>query len=244
MIVYGYWRSSAAYRLRIALAWKGLAAEPREVDLRTGAQHDPAFLALNPQGRVPFLIDGELSLGQSLAIIEYLEEKHPEAPRLLPASPAARAHVRAATQIIGCDIHPLGNLAVLRRLTSQFGADQAATDAWSAHWIAHGFIALEALAAARGPYLLGRRGDAGGRLPRATDVQRAPLRGGPRPLPASRRGRRCIGRAPRIRGRAPGPAARRGLTPPRRPTDQLASTSTSNEPGTAFGRSSPATFAP
>ena len=155
MIVYGYWRSSAAYRLRIALAWKGLAAEPREVDLRTGAQHDPAFLALNPQGRVPFLIDGELNLGQSLAIIEYLEEKHPEAPRLLPASPAARAHVRAATQIIGCDIHPLGNLAVLRRLTSQFGADQAATDAWSAHWIAQGFIALETLAAAQGPYLLG-----------------------------------------------------------------------------------------
>ena len=155
MILYGYWRSSAAYRLRIALAWKGLHVETREINLRHGAQRDPAFLAVNPQGRVPFLLDREVGLGQSLAIIEYLEESRPDAPRLLPADLAARARVRAAAQIIACDIHPLGNLAVLRRLTSQFGADQAATDAWSAHWIAQGFTALEALAAPHGPYLLG-----------------------------------------------------------------------------------------
>ncbi len=154
MILYGYWRSTSSYRVRIALALKGLAYEAREVDLRHDAQSDPAYLRINPQGRVPLLIDGDVTIGQSLAIIEYLDEVYP-APALLPANPSARARVRQAAQIIACDIQPHGNLAVLRRLTSQFGADQAGTDAWAAHWIALGFAALEAMATATGPYLFG-----------------------------------------------------------------------------------------
>ena len=144
MILHGYWRSGAAYRTRIALALKGLEFDQQGVDLRTGAQRSEAFFALNPQGMVPALeVDGVV-LTQSPAILEWLEETHPD-PALLPADPIGRAHVRAMAALIGCDIHPLNNLRVGKALRETFGADQAAVDAWAARWIEPGFRALEAL---------------------------------------------------------------------------------------------------
>jgi maleylacetoacetate isomerase len=152
MILHGYWRSSAAYRVRIALNWKGIEAVSQEVDLRNGAHHGPDYLALNPQGLVPCLVDGPLVLTQSLAIIEYLEEIHPNPP-LLPASPADRARVRAAALAIACDIHPLNNPRIMNYLRGEMGRPQDAIDAWIKHWIAEGFGPLEAMAGA--PYLCG-----------------------------------------------------------------------------------------
>lgn len=153
--LYGYWRSSAAYRVRIALAWKRLSYDQVPVDLAARANESPGFTLLNPQGRVPYLIDGEAGLSQSLSIIEWLDETYPDPP-LLPAEPLARARVRSAAQIIACDIHPLGNVGVLRELTRRFGADQAAMDGWAAHWIEIGFRTLEEIAASSpGPYLFG-----------------------------------------------------------------------------------------
>jgi maleylpyruvate isomerase len=144
MILHGYWRSGAAYRVRIALALKGLAYETQGHDLRTGAQKAADFVALNPQGMVPALqIDGAV-LTQSPAILEWLEETHPQPP-LLPSEPLSRARVRAMTALIACDIHPLNNLRVGKSLREDFGADQAAVDAWAARWIVPGFTALEAL---------------------------------------------------------------------------------------------------
>lgn len=149
MILHGYWRSGAAYRTRIALELKGLAYEQAGHDLRTGAQKDAAYIALNPQGLVPALeVDGAV-LTQSPAILEWLEEAHP-APPLLPADAVDRAHVRAMAALIGCDIHPLNNLRVGKALRESFGADQAAVDAWAARWIVPGFDALEALVARHG----------------------------------------------------------------------------------------------
>ena len=144
MKLYGYFRSSAAYRVRIALNLKGIAWEPALVDLRApaSAQHTAQFRALNPQGLVPVLIDGERTLTQSLAIIEYLEETHPE-PALLPRREAERAQVRALALAIACDIHPLNNLRVLNYLRSPLGHDDGAVNAWYAHWIGLGFDALE-----------------------------------------------------------------------------------------------------
>lgn len=153
--LHGYWRSSAAYRVRIALALKGLSYEPLPVDLRSGAQGEAEFRTLNPQGRVPVLVEGETVLTQSVAILEYLEELHPEPP-LLPRTPLDRARVRAMVQIIACDIHPMGNLSVLRYLKDHLDARDNAVEAWARHWIAAGFVALEAAATAGGPYLLGR----------------------------------------------------------------------------------------
>lgn len=151
-VLHGYWRSSAAYRVRIALALKGLAYEYRAINLIGGEQGGEDYRALNPQGLVPLLIDGGHRIAQSLAIIEYLEEAYPAAP-LLPAEPAARAHVRALALGIACDIHPLGNLRVLRYLKTELAHDQAEIDAWARHWIAEGFASLEA--AACGPCLTG-----------------------------------------------------------------------------------------
>ena len=153
--LYGYWRSSAAYRVRIGLNLKGLEYAQEPVDLPTGAQKSPGFTLLNPQGRVPYLIDGSTGLAQSLAILEWLDETYPS-PRFLPAEPTLRARVRAAAQIIACDIHPLGNLIVLRYLKDAFGADQPATNRWAAHWILLGFRTLEEIGATSpGPYLFG-----------------------------------------------------------------------------------------
>lgn len=153
MILHGYWRSGAAYRTRIALNLKGLTYDQQGVDLRTGAQKSDAFVALNPQGMVPALEietpGGGAVLTQSPAILEWLEEAHPEPP-LLPADPVDRARVRAMAALIGCDIHPLNNLRVGKALRETFGADQAAVDAWAARWIIPGFTALEALVAQHG----------------------------------------------------------------------------------------------
>ncbi|MDP3802748.1 maleylacetoacetate isomerase [Brevundimonas sp.] len=149
MILHGYWRSGAAWRTRIALELKGLAYGQQSVDLRAGAQKSAAFVALNPQGMVPALeVDGAV-LTQSPAILEWLEEVHPQ-PALLPADAVDRAHVRAMAALVGCDIHPLNNLRVGKALRETFGADQAAVDAWAARWIVPGFGALEALVADHG----------------------------------------------------------------------------------------------
>ena len=153
--LYGYWRSSAAYRVRIGLALKGLDYDHKGIDLRTGAQSGVGFKLLNPQGLVPYLIDGEVGLNQSLAIIEYLDETYPE-PRLLPDDPVGRARVRAAALAIACDIHPVNNLRVLKYLKSPLGHEQAEIDAWAQHWIETGFAALEEIAeGSKGPYLFG-----------------------------------------------------------------------------------------
>jgi maleylacetoacetate isomerase len=144
MKLYGYFRSSATYRTRIALNFKGLAWEAVLVDLRApaNAQHTPEFRAINPQGLIPVLTNGFYTLTQSLAIIEYLEETHPEPP-LLPRPAAERAQVRALALAIACDIHPLNNLRVLDYLRAPLGCDESAVNAWYAHWVAAGFGALE-----------------------------------------------------------------------------------------------------
>lgn len=142
MLLHGYWRSTAPYRVRIALELKGVAFAQVTHDLRAGAQRDPAYLALNPQGLVPALETGGTVLTQSPAILEWLEERYP-APPLLPADRQARAVVRAMAAMIGCDIHPLNNLRVLTALREEFGASGAQVTAWIARWIAAGFAALE-----------------------------------------------------------------------------------------------------
>jgi len=154
--LYSYFRSSAAYRTRIALNLKGLAYEMAFVHLTRdgGHQHRPDYRAVNPQRRVPSLVldNGDI-LTQSLAIIEYLDEAHPQPP-LLPADLIARARVRAMAQLIACDIHPLNNLAPLQYLKRQLHHEQAEIDAWYHHWILEGFEALETMIGA-GPYLAG-----------------------------------------------------------------------------------------
>lgn len=154
-LLHDYFRSSAAYRVRIALRLKGVEHDSVSVDLREGAQRSDAYRACNPQGFVPMLEMDGLRLTQSLAIIAYLEAVRPE-PRLLPADPADQAHVRAMALAIACDIHPLNNLRVLHHLRDELGQDEAARDRWYRHWIAEGLGPLEALAAPRaGDFLFG-----------------------------------------------------------------------------------------
>lgn len=158
MKLYSYFRSSAAYRTRIALNLKGLPYEQVSIHLTKdgGKQHAPDYETVNPQKRVPALaLDSGDVLTQSLAIIEYIDEIHPD-PALLPGDPLERAKVRALAQLIACDIHPLNNLAPLRYLKSPLGHDQAAIDAWYHHWVLVGFEALEAMLKP-GPYSLGDR---------------------------------------------------------------------------------------
>jgi maleylacetoacetate isomerase len=144
-ILYDYWRSSAAYRVRIALNLKGVDYESRQIDLREDAQKSADYRALNPQGLVPMLeIDGH-RLTQSLAIINYLDLRYPNQP-LLPASAAERAHVVSLAMIVACDIHPLNNLRVLNYLKGPLGHSQEEVDAWYAHWITEGLAALESMA--------------------------------------------------------------------------------------------------
>lgn len=157
MQVYNFFRSGTSHRLRIALNLKGLDYEYVAVDLRTEEHLGSAFKALNPQGLVPALVDGDLILTQSPAIVEWLEERYPQPP-LLPADPEDRARVRALAAIIGCDIHPLNNRRILEYLRKTLGCDEAAVNAWCATWIEAGFDALEALLAAdrrRGRYCFG-----------------------------------------------------------------------------------------
>ncbi len=151
MKLHGYSRSSAAFRVRIALNLKNLHYESVSVHLRRGDQRDPEFLGVNPQGLVPALKDPALedigqTLIQSLPIIEYLDETYPEPP-LLPRDAAGRARVRALAAIVACDIHPLNNLRVLRYLHRTLGQDETALAAWYNHWIAEGFGAIEPLLA-------------------------------------------------------------------------------------------------
>jgi len=152
MLLHDYFRSSAAYRVRIALNLKGLAYERRDVMLLENQQRSPEHLALNPQGFVPALeVDGKV-LTQSLAIIDWLDAHYPE-PRLIPADPDARAAALARALVIAADVHPLNNLRVLRQLKA-LGVDDAARDDWTRHWIVEGFAALEAMAG-DGPFLGG-----------------------------------------------------------------------------------------
>lgn len=155
MILHGYFRSSAAWRVRIVLALKGLAVETRFHHLGRGEQFDPAYLALNPQGLLPSLqLDDGTVLTQSMAICDYLDEAYPD-PALLPADPVARARVRAFVQAIACDIHPVQNLRVLKALKAR-GQTEDDTRAWARRVIEQGFDALETLVADRpGPFLFG-----------------------------------------------------------------------------------------
>lgn len=158
MKVHGFWRSSAAYRLRLGLAWKGLAPEAAAYSLTEGEHARETYRALNPQGFVPALEVGGDVLTQSLAILEYLDETHPEPP-LLPRDPIGRAQVRAMALVVACDIHPLNNLRVLKYLRGPLGHDEATTTNWIRHWIGSGFEALEVLAkrhSADGAHCYGR----------------------------------------------------------------------------------------
>ena len=149
MILHGYWRSSAAYRVRIALNLKGLEFSQANHDLRTGAQRSEGFRTLNPQGLVPALeLDGE-AFTQSGAIIELLDELYPEPP-LLPREAHARAHARAMAALIACDIHPLNNLRVLSVLRGDLDANEVQVSGWITRWITEGFAALERLIARHG----------------------------------------------------------------------------------------------
>ncbi|RYY33400.1 MAG: maleylacetoacetate isomerase [Sphingomonadales bacterium] len=160
MLLHDYFRSSAGYRVRIALNLKGVAYARREVMLLENQQRSPAHLALNPQGLVPALEADGMVLTQSLAIIDWLDARYPE-PRLIPAEPEARAKAMAQAMVVGMDVHPLNNLRVMRRL-KDMGVEEEARNDWTRHWIAQGFTALEAMAG-EGPFL-------GGEAPGIADV--------------------------------------------------------------------------
>jgi maleylacetoacetate isomerase len=146
--------SSAAFRVRIALALKGLTYESRVFDLRAKEQHVGDYKQVNPMLSVPALTDGANALFESMAICEYLEETHPEPP-LLPKAALDRARVRAMAQVVACDIHPLNNLRVLRYLSHQLQVDEPKRDAWAHHWISEGFNGLELLIPEGADYCFG-----------------------------------------------------------------------------------------
>lgn len=158
--LYTFFRSSTSYRVRIALSVKGLQWEPRFVSLPKMEHRDSAYLDVNPQGLVPALVEenGHV-LAQSLAILEYLEEAYPEPP-ILPKDLYERAYVRRLSQIVGCDIHPLNNVRVLKWFAANVPGNKALADAWYAHWVGEGFLAIEACLvreARHGAYCLGDR---------------------------------------------------------------------------------------
>lgn len=146
MKLYGYFRSSAAYRVRIALSIKGLHYSYMAVHLRGGEQFAAEYRSLNRQGLLPTLTDGPEVLTQSLAIVEYLDEVYPR-PSLLPDDPVGRARVRALALAVACDIHPLNNLRVLNYLKDELAVDDSGRAAWYAHWVGEGFGALDAMLA-------------------------------------------------------------------------------------------------
>ena len=154
-VLYDYFRSSASYRVRIALNLKGIDYEQRAVSLVQGAQNDPAYKALNPQGLVPMLEIDAHRLTQSLSIMVYLDQVYPHPP-LMPRDPADGAHVRALALAVACDIHPLNNLRVLKYLKNDLGISEEAKDEWYRHWVAEGLAALEEMARPRaGAFLFG-----------------------------------------------------------------------------------------
>lgn len=161
VVLYDYWRSSAAYRVRIALSLKGIDWRTVPIDLVAGDQTTADYRSLNPQGLVPALAIDGLLLTQSLAIIDYLEAVQPE-PSLVPADPAARARVLAQVLVIVADIHPVNNLRVRRYLTDEFGQDQDGINRWAQRWIGEGFAVLEAQAPDVGLF--------GGAVPNLVDV--------------------------------------------------------------------------
>lgn len=151
--LYDYYRSSAAYRVRIGLNLKGVAYDSVDVSLLNGDQRSPEHLARNPQGFVPVLDVGEGVLTQSLAILDYLDAKHPE-PRFVPADPLARSRTLAMALTVACDIHPLNNLRVLNHLKRELSIEEQARNDWYRHWVVQGFDALEQMAG-EGPFLGG-----------------------------------------------------------------------------------------
>jgi maleylacetoacetate isomerase len=154
-VLHDYYRSSAAYRVRIALNLKGIDYESRMVNLVDGEQRSDAYRALNPQGFVPMLEIDDHSLSQSLAIIVYLDQRFPDPP-LMPRSIIDQAHVRALALAIACDVHPLNNLRVLKYLKGTLDVSEEAKDEWYRHWVAEGLAALEAMAAPKaGAFLFG-----------------------------------------------------------------------------------------
>lgn len=166
IVLHDYYRSSASYRVRIALNIKGVDYARHDVSLLDGDQRSPEHLARSAQGFVPVLeLPGGRMLVQSLAIIDWLDAAHPE-PRLIPADPLDRAEAVARALLVACDIHPLNNLRVLKRLKAQFGADEDGRNDWYRHWVAEGLEALEMMAGAgagEGPFL-------GGPAPDVSDV--------------------------------------------------------------------------
>jgi len=156
MDLYSYFNSSTSFRVRIALALKGLDVNVLPVDIRVQAHKDPAYVSQNPSANVPLLNDGGFQLGQSLAIIDWLDAKYPQ-PRLIPQDAPLRARVLEMALLVACDMHPVNNLRVLRYLVQQLGVDETAKNAWYAHWIAEGFSALETLLvrAGSGPFCIG-----------------------------------------------------------------------------------------
>lgn len=151
--LYDYYRSSAAYRVRIGLNLKGVAYDSVDVSLLNGDQRSPQHLARNPQGFVPVLDVGEAVLTQSLAILDYLDANHPE-PRFVPADPLARSRTLAMALTVACDIHPLNNLRVLKYLGRELSVEEEARNDWYRHWVVQGFDALEQMAG-DGPFLGG-----------------------------------------------------------------------------------------
>ena len=157
--LYTFFRSSTSFRLRIALNAKGLPYTPEFVNLPKMQHRDPAYMAKNPQGLVPALLDGGRLVTQSLAMLEYLDERYPEPP-LMPRDIEERAYVRALSQIIGCDIHPINNVRVLKYLRSRWKLSEEDSNEWYAHWIGEGFRAIEAFIKQEGragTYCLGER---------------------------------------------------------------------------------------
>ena len=158
MQLYSFFNSSTSYRVRIALALKGLEHDYRPVNIRIGAHHDPAYVAdINPSAGVPAIVteDGQ-TLGQSLAIIDYLDTRYPE-PRLIPGDPAERARVLELAMLVACDIHPINNLRVLKYLQDRLGVGAAQKDAWYQHWVAEGLAGVERLLQryGHGPFCFG-----------------------------------------------------------------------------------------
>jgi maleylacetoacetate isomerase len=195
MKLFSYWRSSAAWRVRIALSWKGIphGTVPVHLVRDGGQQYSESYHEVNPQERVPALEDEGRVVSQSLAIIEYLEETHPEPP-LLPVDFAGRAIVRQMALLVACEIHPLQNIRVLNYLRGPLAQDDGPVAEWVRHWIGQGFKALEELARRHGDAtncLYSNGSDDGGPLPRPDDVQRAALSSGPSAVPGARRDRRA-----------------------------------------------------